>query len=139
MNTVDAARVAFTRRGIGRVYCRQWRIQSVSSATNADPELSVVAYSRKAPKELFAEPSQLGVMFLPGLHSSMGGRKALALQDHALNRGHAFVRFDYPGHGDSSGEFGQTCVADWYAAAAQVFEQVAQPLAPRYAPPYRAP
>ena len=37
--------------------------------------------------------------------SDMEGTKALALEDWARRTGRAFLRFDYSGHGQSSGGF----------------------------------
>lgn len=54
-----------------------------------------------------------GVVFLGGFRSDMGGTKALALQDWAERTGRAFVRFDYSGHGQSSGDFLDGCIGDW--------------------------
>ena len=54
-----------------------------------------------------------GVVFLGGLRSDMEGSKALFLEDWAKARGQAFLRFDYSGHGQSSGEFTQGCIGDW--------------------------
>ena len=46
-----------------------------------------------------------GVVFLGGFRSDMTGTKALALEDWAQAQGRAFLRFDYSGHGQSSGDF----------------------------------
>ena len=46
-----------------------------------------------------------GIIFFGGFASDMEGTKALALQDYAEERGQAFLRFDYRGHGKSSGSF----------------------------------
>lgn len=54
-----------------------------------------------------------GVVFLGGLRSDMEGSKALFLEEWAKARGQAFLRFDYSGHGQSSGEFTQGCIGDW--------------------------
>jgi len=54
-----------------------------------------------------------GVVFLGGFRSDMTGTKALALQDWARARGRAFLRFDYSGHGASSGAFLDGCIGDW--------------------------
>ncbi|MDP2086163.1 MAG: alpha/beta fold hydrolase [Gemmobacter sp.] len=54
-----------------------------------------------------------GVVFLGGFKSDMGGTKALALQDWAARRGRGFLRFDYSGHGESSGDFLDGCIGDW--------------------------
>jgi pimeloyl-ACP methyl ester carboxylesterase len=59
-----------------------------------------------------------GVVFLGGFRSDMGGTKALALQDWAERQGRAFLRFDYSGHGESSGDFLDGCIGDWAADAA---------------------
>ena len=59
-----------------------------------------------------------GVVFLGGFRSDMGGTKALALQGWAERRGRAFLRFDYSGHGASSGDFLDGCIGDWAEDAA---------------------
>src|ERR1700761_3242673 len=45
------------------------------------------------------------VVWLGGFRSDMTGTKAEALADWAAAHGRAYVRFDYLGHGDSSGDF----------------------------------
>jgi pimeloyl-ACP methyl ester carboxylesterase len=54
-----------------------------------------------------------GVVFLGGLRSDMTGTKAVHLEDWARRTGRAFLRFDYSGHGQSSGEFTEGCIGDW--------------------------
>jgi len=54
-----------------------------------------------------------GVVFLPGFKSDMMGSKALAVEAFCKKRGQAFTRFDYTGHGQSSGDFGDGCIGDW--------------------------
>ncbi|MBI1173253.1 alpha/beta fold hydrolase [bacterium] len=54
-----------------------------------------------------------GIVFLGGYRSDMGGTKALALEAWALAQGRAFLRFDYAGHGQSSGRFEDLGIADW--------------------------
>ena len=54
------------------------------------------------------------VVFLGGLKSDMEGTKALHLDAWARARGHAFLRFDYSGHGSSSGIFEEGCIGDWH-------------------------
>ena len=53
------------------------------------------------------------VVFLGGLKSDMEGTKALHLEAWARDLGHAFLRFDYSGHGQSSGTFEEGCIGDW--------------------------
>ncbi len=54
------------------------------------------------------------VVFLGGLKSDMEGTKALYLEEWARARGQAFLRFDYSGHGISSGTFEEGCIGDWH-------------------------
>ncbi|MSO91933.1 MAG: alpha/beta hydrolase [Rhodospirillales bacterium] len=54
-----------------------------------------------------------GVVFLTGFHSNMTGEKALALEALARARGNAFLRFDYTGHGQSSGAFVDGTIGRW--------------------------
>ncbi len=54
-----------------------------------------------------------GVVFLGGFRSDMTGTKAQALQAWAKRSGRAFLRFDYSGHGQSSGTFTDGCIGDW--------------------------
>lgn len=53
------------------------------------------------------------IVFLSGLKSDMEGTKAMHLEAVAQARGQSFLRFDYSGHGLSSGTFEQGCIGDW--------------------------
>ncbi|MEO0744918.1 MAG: alpha/beta hydrolase [Pseudomonadota bacterium] len=53
------------------------------------------------------------VVFLGGLKSDMDGTKAIHLEAWCRARGQAFLRFDYSGHGQSSGVFEDGCIGDW--------------------------
>lgn len=57
------------------------------------------------------------VVFLGGFRSDMLGTKALALEAWAQAAGRAFLRFDYSGHGQSSGDFLEGAIGDWAADA----------------------
>ncbi len=59
-----------------------------------------------------------GVVFLGGLRSDMEGTKALHLEAWAKAHGRSFLRFDYSGHGQSSGEFTDGSIGDWAEDAA---------------------
>ena len=63
-----------------------------------------------------------GVVFLGGFKSDMTGTKALHLQDWAERTGRPFLRFDYSGHGASSGLFEEGSIGDWAADARAVIE-----------------
>lgn len=60
------------------------------------------------------------VVFLGGLKSDMDGTKALHLEEWARARGRAFLRFDYSGHGQSSGHFEDGCIGDWAEDSAAI-------------------
>ncbi len=62
-----------------------------------------------------------GIVFLGGFMSDMSGTKAVWLEDWARTEGRAFLRFDYSGHGASSGRFEDGCIGDW---AEDAFEAV---------------
>ena len=54
------------------------------------------------------------IVFLGGLMSDMEGTKAVHLEAWARARGQAVLRFDYSGHGESSGAFTDGCIGDWH-------------------------
>jgi pimeloyl-ACP methyl ester carboxylesterase len=58
-----------------------------------------------------------GVVFLGGFKSDKEGTKALVLEDWARRHGRAFLRFDYSGHGSSSGAFIDGAIGDWFEDA----------------------
>ena len=61
-----------------------------------------------------------GVVFLGGFRSDMTGTEAQFLEDWARAHGRAFLRFDYSGHGQSSGDFEDGAIGDWAADAMAV-------------------
>lgn len=61
-----------------------------------------------------------GVVFLGGYKSDMQGSKATHLEAWCAAQGRAYLRFDYSGHGQSSGAFRDGCIGDWYSDARAV-------------------
>jgi len=57
------------------------------------------------------------VVFLGGFKSDMGGTKAVFLEQWARDSGRAFLRFDYSGHGESSEDFTDGAIGDWFEDA----------------------
>src|ERR1700677_2871110 len=53
------------------------------------------------------------VVFLPGFRSDMTGDKATALAAFCADRGVGMLRFDYSGHGASSGAFIDGTIGGW--------------------------
>ena len=54
-----------------------------------------------------------GIVFLGGYASDMTGTKATFLDGWCRRRGQAFLRFDYLGHGQSSGAFADGTIGRW--------------------------
>ncbi len=67
-----------------------------------------------------------GVMWLGGYHSDMDGNKAQAVAAWAGRSGRACLRFDYYGHGRSSGDFRLGTISRWRDDALAVLDTVAQ-------------
>jgi pimeloyl-ACP methyl ester carboxylesterase len=68
-----------------------------------------------------------GIVFLGGFVSDMTGTKAVALEAWARAQGRAFLRFDYSGHGQSSGRFEDGCIGDWADDARAVLDSTQGP------------
>ena len=64
------------------------------------------------------------VVFLCGFKSDMTGSKATALDDFCRARGIAFLRFDYSGHGASSGDFLDGTLSRWTEDALAVIDNL---------------
>jgi pimeloyl-ACP methyl ester carboxylesterase len=65
-----------------------------------------------------------GVVFLGGFMSDMNGTKAASLDAFCRARGQAFLRFDYFGHGRSSGEFSEATIGRWKDDALCVLDKL---------------
>lgn len=65
-----------------------------------------------------------GVVFCPGFHSNMEGDKALALDRWCRATGRQFTRFDYFGHGHSSGQIADGTIGRWREDALAVLDEV---------------
>ncbi len=61
-----------------------------------------------------------------GLKSDMEGGKAVHLHAWAKARGQAFIRFDYFGHGQSSGDFADGTLSRWASDIGFVRDQLTQ-------------
>jgi pimeloyl-ACP methyl ester carboxylesterase len=66
------------------------------------------------------------VVWMGGFKSDMAGTKAQALADWALASGRAYVRFDYFGHGESSGDFAAGTITRWRLDALAVLEELVE-------------
>lgn len=66
------------------------------------------------------------IVWLGGFKSDMAGSKALALHQWAAKTGKGFARFDYFGHGQSSGTFEHGDISHWKNDALALFHNVIQ-------------
>ncbi|TVQ53028.1 MAG: alpha/beta fold hydrolase [Rhodobacteraceae bacterium] len=93
------------------------------------PDGGSLAYHRTPARgEGAAAPGVMfpGVMFLGGFASDMTGTKATRLEAWAKARGRAFLRFDYTGHGASSGRFEDGTIGRWAADAEAAFDALTE-------------
>jgi pimeloyl-ACP methyl ester carboxylesterase len=67
-----------------------------------------------------------GIVFLGGYRSDMGGAKALFLENYCRARRRAYVRFDYFGHGRSSGDFTLGTISRWRDDAIAVIDSLTE-------------
>jgi len=68
--------------------------------------------------------TQPGVLFCGGFDSNMEGNKALYLEELCVSAGWQFTRFDYQGHGKSSGRLAEGGLSVWVEDALAVLDQV---------------
>jgi pimeloyl-ACP methyl ester carboxylesterase len=66
------------------------------------------------------------VVWLGGYRSDMTGTKAEALADRAKARGGGYLRFDYFGHGESSGDFLRGTITRWREDALAVIDELTE-------------
>ena len=68
--------------------------------------------------------SSPGIIFCCGFHSDMNGNKATYLDSFAQDQDVAYTRFDYQGHGASSGQFADGTIGLWFRDALAVLDRV---------------
>jgi pimeloyl-ACP methyl ester carboxylesterase len=83
------------------------------------PGLPALAYAHR-------EGAGPTIVFLPGYGSDMEGSKAVALDAWAEAQGHAMLRFDYRGCGQSEGVFGEATLDDWRDDALDAIDTLTQ-------------
>jgi pimeloyl-ACP methyl ester carboxylesterase len=73
-----------------------------------------------------ARPGRVpGVFWLGGYRSDMRGSKAQALDEWCAEKGMAFCRHDYSGHGESGGSFRDGTISRWLEESLAVFDAFA--------------
>ncbi len=66
-----------------------------------------------------------GIIFCGGFESDMTGTKAAAIAAWGAAHGQEITRFDYQGHGQSSGRFEDGTISDWSADVVRVLDRLA--------------
>ncbi|KAF5923943.1 palmitoyl-protein thioesterase ABHD10, mitochondrial [Diceros bicornis minor] len=92
--------------------------QKTSISFLSRPDLPNLAYKRLKGKSP-------GIIFIPGYISNMNGTKALAIEDFCKSLGHAYIRFDYSGVGNSDGNFQECTVGRWRKDVLSIIDDVA--------------
>jgi len=85
------------------------------------PDGHTIAYLKRA-----ANATGPTILWLSGFKSDMTGTKAAALDAWAARTGRGYTRFDYFGHGASSGTFREGTVSRWADDALAVVDQIAR-------------
>jgi len=109
---------------MGRVWRYHVRVTSTSEAPPGVRTLgrrngATIAYCTSAGKSP-------GVLFAGGFASDMTGTKASALETACRAAGRAYARFDYFGHGASSGRFEDGTIGRWTDDALAVLDAVCE-------------
>ena len=86
------------------------------------PQWLEVGEDRRRLAFLMQEGEGAPVVWLGGFRSDMRATKAEALADWARDNGRAYLRFDYGGHGESEGDFGDFTLSDWLGDALAMIE-----------------
>jgi esterase/lipase len=68
-----------------------------------------------------------GLFWMGGFKSDMKGTKAAALDEWAAQQGRACTRFDYSGHGESSGAFEDGTIGQWLEDSVAAFGTLSGP------------
>lgn len=71
---------------------------------------------------------KLSVVFLHGYGSDLHGKKALFIEELRKKIGFEYLRFDFSGHGSSTGELEDQRISDWLLEGLAVLEKSKYPL-----------
>jgi pimeloyl-ACP methyl ester carboxylesterase len=96
-----------------------------SSAADQQIPVFIEVGEASAPRRIAVrarEGALPGLFWLGGFKSDMQGTKALALDAWAAERNRACTRFDYSGHGESSGDFADGTIGRWLEESVEVFD-----------------
>lgn len=92
-------------------------MSSYDKLTTSDTDF--IAYNR-----IEGKANKPTVVFLGGFMSDRNGTKALKLEEFCKDKGLNYIRFDYFGHGDSSGIFEEGTISIWKQNVLDVINQL---------------
>ena len=96
----------------------------------SEARLTFLTIESPAPRRTIAvrvrEGKGPGLIWLGGFKSDMKGTKAEALDRWAAEQGRACLRFDYSGHGESSGDFRDGTIGLWLQESLAVYREFAK-------------
>jgi len=105
-------------------------IPNLAKALMSESRLTSLTIESPPPKRTIAvrarEGKSPGLFWLGGFKADMQGTKAEALDRWAQAQGRACLRFDYSGHGLSSGDFNDGTIGRWLEESVAVYTQFAQ-------------
>ena len=93
------------------------------------PNFLAIKQGQLAYHHLAAAPEKAnlpGILLCGGFKSDMTGSKALFLEKFCQTQGLSFTRFDYQGHGQSSGDFLQGSIGQWTQDACAILDHITQ-------------
>ncbi|XP_016055690.1 PREDICTED: mycophenolic acid acyl-glucuronide esterase, mitochondrial isoform X3 [Miniopterus natalensis] len=93
--------------------------QKTSVSFLSRPDLPKLAYTKLKGKSP-------GIIFIPGYISNMNGTKALAIEEFCKSLGHAYIRFDYSGVGNSDGNLQECTVGKWRKDVLSIIDDLAE-------------
>lgn len=85
--------------------------------SNQDTFLAYQKYQAK-------QTNKYGLIFLGGFKSDMNGTKAKAISEYAEENDYDFIRFDYFGHGQSSGNFIDGTIGTWLNNTLEIIDNL---------------
>lgn len=90
------------------------------------PDFFTIPDGRLAYQRMIGDKNRAGIIFLGGFASDMTGTKASFLFDRCREKNISFLRFDYQGHGQSSGDFKNGTIGTWFNDACAILDQLTE-------------
>jgi pimeloyl-ACP methyl ester carboxylesterase len=91
-----------------------------------NPDFLILPDRRLAYQRQRGASGKPGIIFMGGFASDMTGTKAGFLSDCCKNDDVPFLRFDYRGHGQSSEDFKNGTIGQWFEDALTIFDQLTE-------------